>query len=439
MTVSPPRAAPAVPSVSDTAYAAWAPDLQLLLGGEAAGPLRALIETASGELLSFRPRQVNHQPAQPGGGSSTIVQYGAQVRWAGGRVASETLVMATGGRIPRRAAVVDGDGVRVGIWRWPFDPDLPGLASAVDADTVSALLATLGMGGGKVRLTVRAYRPGRRAVIEASGTHGRVFLKVVRPHRVEALHAQHRLLARHMPVPHSYGYSTDGILVLQALHGGSLRGALSGPAVPLPGASALQGLLDQLPAELAQNQMSGDHLSRANHYADVVAGCLPDERARLDELLGRYACTEAGEHPTVAVHGDFYEGQILVERGRVSGLLDVDTAGSGHRIDEWATMLAHLSVLGLLHPKARRIRRYGADMLANVETRYPTAQLRPRISAAVLGLATGPFRVQLQRWPEQTRRRIALAEQWLTYAEEKADAATASGETGDEESLIASS
>lgn len=158
----------------------------------------------------FRPRQVTHQPAPPGGQSSTVVQYGAQVRWAGGQVASETLVMATGGRIPRRAAVVDGDGVRVGIWRWPFDPDLPGLASAVDADTVSALLADLGMGGGKVRLTVRAYRPGRRAVIEASGSPGRVFLKVVRPHRVEALHAKHRLLARHLPVPHSYGYSTDG-------------------------------------------------------------------------------------------------------------------------------------------------------------------------------------------------------------------------------------
>lgn len=144
MTISAPRPAPAVILIPEVAYDAWAPDLQLLLGGEAQGPLRALIETASGELLSFRPRQVTHQQPPPGGQSSTIVQYGAQVRWAGGQVASETLVMATGGRIRQRAAVVDGDGVRVGIWRWPFDPDLPGLASAVDADTVSALLADLG-------------------------------------------------------------------------------------------------------------------------------------------------------------------------------------------------------------------------------------------------------------------------------------------------------
>ncbi len=419
----------------ETAYGAWSPDLKLLLGEEAAGPLGALVETASGELLSVRPRQVNHQPATATGPPSTVVQYAAQVRWAGGRVASETLVMATGGRIPRRAAVLDDDGVRVGIWRWPFDPELPGLASAVDANTVSALLADLGMGGGTVRLTVRAYRPGRRAVIEVSGTHGRVFLKVVRPHRVAALHAQHRLLARHLPVPHSYGYSTEGVLVLQALSGMSLRSALTGAAVPLPGAAALQGLLDLLPAELIDSPRSGDHLGRAAHYADVIAGCLPDERPRLDDLIERYSRLEVKDRPLVAVHGDFYEGQILVQRGRLSGLLDVDTAGAGHRIDEWATMLAHVSVLGLLHPKARRIKKYGADLLADLETGYASAELRPRISAAVLGLATGPFRVLLTRWPEKTRRRIALAEQWLGGVTEKACRATASAPSRRKDSL----
>ncbi len=430
MTVATPRATPAAFAVPEKSHDAWSPDLQLLLGPDADGPLRALIEAANGELLSFRPRQVNHQPNPSTGVSATIAQYAAQVRWAGGRVANETLVMATGGRIPKRAAVLEGDGVRVGIWRWPHDPDLPGLAAAVDADTVAALLADLGMGGGKVRLSVRAYRPGRRAVIEVSGTHGRVFLKVVRPHRVQALHSKHRQLAAHLPVPHSYGYSPEGILVLQALPGSSLRGALTGPAVPLPTAGALQGLLDLLPAELAGDSSCADHLERAAHYADVVAGCLPDERTRLDDLVASYARTEPGEHPAVPVHGDFYEGQILVDRGRITGLLDVDTAGAGHRIDEWATLLAHLCVLGLLHPKARRIKRYGAELLTELETRYARAELRPRISAAVLGLATGPFRVLLPRWPEQTRRRIELAEEWLRGADKSAGRTTASAAVG---------
>lgn len=437
MTISARRPAPSDRLEPTRSYDTWSPDLRLLLGDEAEDPLRTLIEAAGGELLSFRPRQVNHQPDPSTGASSTVVQYGAQVRWSGGRVAKETLVMATGGRIPPKAAVLDGDGVRVGIWRWPFDPDLPGLPSAIDAASVSALLGDLGMGGGTVRLTIRAYRPGRRAVVEASGTHGRVFLKVVRPHRVEALHAKHRSLAQHLPVPHSYGYSAEGILVLQALHGGSLRSALTGAAVPLPGVAALQGLLDRLPNDLSGTPITGDHLGRAAHYADVVAGCLPDERARLDELVGHYGELDGGEHPVVAVHGDFYEGQILVDRGRVSGLLDVDTAGTGHRIDEWATMLAHVCVLGLLHPKARRIKRYGAELLTEVERRFPAAQLRPRISAAVLGLATGPFRVLLPRWPEQTRGRIGLAEEWLPGAHGFTSSTTSSAAAGHEDSLTA--
>ncbi|MBA3368086.1 MAG: hypothetical protein H0T99_05370 [Geodermatophilaceae bacterium] len=55
MVISPSRPAPAAILAPEVAYDAWAPDLQLLLGSEAQGPLRALIETASGELLSYRP------------------------------------------------------------------------------------------------------------------------------------------------------------------------------------------------------------------------------------------------------------------------------------------------------------------------------------------------------------------------------------------------
>lgn len=418
-------------------YPAWNPDLQLLLGEEAEGPLRALVDTADGELVSLSPRQVHHQPGQPSRSGSTVVQYAARVRWADGRLAKETLVMATGARIHPNAAIVDSDGVRVGIWRWPYDPDLPALASAVDTDTVRALLADLGLGGGKLRLTVRAYRPGRRAVVECSGTHGRVFLKIVRPHRVEGLHGKHRLLARLLPVPHSYGYSPDGILVLQILPGRSLRGVLTSDTLALPDAVELGGLLDGLPGELAGDPITGVHLERADHYADVVAACLPDERTRLDRLVGRYGHIEAGQYPVVPVHGDFYEGQLLVDRGHVTGLLDVDTAAAGHRIDEWATLLAHLSVLGLLHPKARRIKRYGAELLAQVEGQYPAADVRPRISAAVLGLATGPFRVLLPSWPELTRRRIALAEQWLADPAQSVSGTGGSVDGADEDSLTA--
>jgi len=69
MTISPPLPAAATPSIPETAYGAWSPELKLLVGDEAKGPLSALVETASGELLSFRPRQVNHQPSTTTGAS----------------------------------------------------------------------------------------------------------------------------------------------------------------------------------------------------------------------------------------------------------------------------------------------------------------------------------------------------------------------------------
>src|SRR5919106_738263 len=79
-------------------------------------------------------------------------------------------------------ALVLGDGAdRVAVWRFPHDPALPGLAAACDEAAVANLLDETGLGGGPVRLRTRAYRPRRRAVIEAVGSRGRLFIKVVRP------------------------------------------------------------------------------------------------------------------------------------------------------------------------------------------------------------------------------------------------------------------
>jgi len=38
--------------------------------------------------------------------------------------------------------------------------------------------------------------------------------------------------------------------------------------------------------------------------------------------------------------------------------------------------------------------------------------LRPRVAAVLVGLATGPFRVQQADWPVGTAARLALAEEW---------------------------
>lgn len=386
----------------------WPPELRLLLGEDAAGLLAVAAEAAGGELRAWKPRQVTHQP-----GRSTVVQYRADVAWPGGRTTAETVVAATGSRIPDGAAVLDDGTTKVAVWRWPIDPSLPGLTAALDRERVARLLDDLGVDGGTIQLRVRAYRPGRRAVVEASGRRGRLFLKVVRPATVEALHRTHRSLAEALPVPDSLGWTDDGILVMPGLRGRTLRELLRSGHSQLPPPAEVDALLDRFPAGLAAGPRRRGLLTSAEHHAAVIGSVLPALQSRLDDVLAALRDRDLVDHDVVAVHGDLYEAQLLVDRGRFSGLLDVDTAGAGHRVEDIANLCAHLSVLALASDRPKVIKRYGAALLAHAEARFDRADLRARIAAAVVGLATGPFRVLESHWPHATARRVELAAEWL--------------------------
>lgn len=391
---------------------AWPAPLALLLGPDASGLVQAALAPAGGRLVGLRATAAAVRPS-----GATVVQYAADVD-VGGRAVRERIAATTGARIPDGAAVLEGGGVIVGIWRFPLDPALPGLARAADPAALRRLLTTAGLprtADPDVRL--RTYRPGRRAVLAVTGGGPPLYCKVVRPNRAGALSARHDALAGAVPVPPVLAATDDGVLVLPALRGTPLRALLAGGG-PLPDGPALDALLDGLPAAIAgsPHHAGPHHLRRAEHFAAILSRTVltgPDDRADLDALVAALAVAEPEPGPPVAVHGDFHEAQVLAVAGRVTGLLDVDAAGPGHRIDEWATLLAHLSVLG-----TAPARRWGTALLAHAERRHPRARLRPRIAAAVLGLATGPFRVQQPGWGPATRHRVALAHRWLAGATE---------------------
>jgi aminoglycoside phosphotransferase len=382
------------------------PDLTLLTGVDAAGVLDAAVATDGGRVVSWRARDVTHQP-----GRAVTASYEAKVRWADGRATTELLAAATGD-LPDGVLHLDDGTDRVAVWRYPHDPGLPGLPAANDPAAVAALLHDFGLSDAAIRLRVRGYRPRRRAVIEAVGSHGRLFIKAVRPDRVEALHRRHRLLvAAGIPAPASLGWTSDGLLVLQALPGRTLREAI-GTAAP-PSGQDIVAMLDRLPVELADGHRHRSWLDRVVHYAAVVGAALPDQAERADGVA-RAIAAEAGTGPTVAVHGDFYESQLLVDGGRICGVLDVDAARLGDRLDDLGCLIGHLSVLAQLdRRRAAAINRLGARYLAIFERTVDPADLRYRAAAVAISLATGPHRVQDARWPATTRRLIALAEQWL--------------------------
>jgi hypothetical protein len=183
-----------------------------------------------------------------------------------------------------------------------------------------------------------------------------------------------------------------------------------------PPPAAILELLDRLPAELTAAPRRPSLLRRVDHFAAVVTAPLPDEADRPAQLAAAIAA-EAGTGPTVAVHGDFHEDQLRVQAGRLTGLLDVDTAGPGERLDDLGCLLGHLSVLTLIEPaSAAAISDLGARYLAAFERAVDPVDLRYRVAAVVLALATGPYRVQDSDWPRATRSRLDLVERWVDSA-----------------------
>lgn len=383
------------------------PALRLLLGPDAAGFLGAALAGYGADLTSMRV--VDARVAPTGG---VRVQYHCGVRRADGSVAGELLVAATGDGIPAGATVltgvVAGDHMKVGMWRWPQDPVLPGLAAATHPEHLAARMNSAGLVvTAGLRISPRSYRPGQRAVLEVTDGCSRWFVKVVPPKAVDGLVVRHALLGAVLPVPPALVADEDGVVVLPAASGTLMRQVMADEGTEpgdLPGPSALEEVLDALPVNLVDLPVRPRHLQRVRQSLQVLTLTTGEKYDDFDSL------STASDSDRVPVHGDFHDAQLLVGRGRVTAVIDVDTAGPGERADEWANLLGHLSVRGVACARARD---YGAELLAHAERRVDGRDLRMRTAAVVLGLANGPFRAQRPGWRARTSSRVELARYWL--------------------------
>jgi hypothetical protein len=388
-------------------YALTDPDLAtvaVLLGRRVPAPLTAALSSVGVEVEQARIAQVTWRP-----GSSITVRYQARLS---GAVSGVHQVVAASGRIPAGALVVGDGESEVGVWRVPHDPALPGLARALDPPSLAGLLSDLGLPAAGVETRLRAYRPGRRAVVEARSNGASIFLKLVPPAAAGGLHETHRELSTRLPVPRSLGFSSElGLVALEALPGTTLRRALGDPAATLPSPDEVVSIGSHLPGS---DRTVRSPLERFGGAVELLKLIVPEDAGVLDDLVDRLG-TEARPAST-AVHGDLHEGQLLISDGRVRGVLDVDTHGIGREADDPATMIGHLSVLERSVGRSGRVAGYGSSLLACWDRLVDPVDLRLRAAAVVVGLATGPFRVQQRDWPTETRSRIRLAARWAESA-----------------------
>jgi len=415
----------AVPAAAAAVHDTQRPWLDLLTGDGAADLLAAALAADGAALESWSVRQVHARP-----GAEVTVAYDVVARRAegGDAVRAHEDLFATsapasafrrargdGGRsgTPGPGVVRLEDGERVvHVWRHPHDPALPGLAAGSTPARVAERLRAAGSAPGSpseegLELETVTYRPLRRAVLRARTADDTVYVKVVRPARVEDLVRRHGLFTGRssaVAAPRVLASSADGVVLLEGVAGASVVDLIArtppdaqpwclDPAELLRVATGLPRAGLALPRRPAW-------ADRLGHYLDALAGVHAVDPARLDRLGAAIrAAVAAGEPgPLGVTHGDLHAANLLLDPAaddgradpRVATVLDVDTLGPGHLVDDLACAVAHLAVLPVLDPRGyagvpglveRCLEAFGRAVDPSL--------LRARAAAVVVSLAAG--------------------------------------------------
>lgn len=320
-------------------------------------------------------------------------------------LASDVLLVAhVADDLSAGATIVEAGPAKVAVWTPRSDPGLPGLRIASDPGTLSEVLRRAGIDSEVTSLRTRSYRPLRRAVVEARSPSSKLYIKVVRPKRLESLRSAHQELAGYVRVPKPLLWSEAlGVVILEPLAGPSL-GQLIRDGGPLPGLSEILSQLERLPV-LPDRRTLTSPVVRAPAHTRLIVAVSPVAGELASELT---AMLVASEPPASdAVHGDLHANQIMMMEGSMA-FVDVDTVGVGSRVSDIATLIAHIASMSSPHALE-----YSEQLFAHAESLYETSALRYQVSAAMIGFATIPFKAQMVEWEAETRRRLVLAKSWL--------------------------
>ncbi len=380
--------------------------------------LRVPVEATGGRIVSARPVQVQYQP-----GFDVVVRYSAQVSWHGAAPKRETLAAASTvhgaypGTVAVRAATPTGP-IDVGVWRWPFDPVLAGLGHAVTPSTVAGLLAQSHgtFDDSHVRLEVVAYRPTDRAVIrvDVDGRGTVAYIKVVAPHAAHAVAERHRVLHdAGVPVPHVDAFDeTLGALVLAPLSGPTLRELIKTDSGVWPATTEYDRLARAFASAPLTDAPLTSRLADGALHARMLATVMPRSAQRLLELADRFEAT-APPSPDAVIHGDLHEAQLIIDDGAIVGVLDIDEAGPGLAIDDRANVLARLAFRSTTDPGQHRVSSYAQRLRRESSERFDLAALDLHTAAALVGLATGPFRLQSPGWADTISDLLDVADELM--------------------------
>ncbi|MDO5034777.1 MAG: phosphotransferase [Actinomycetaceae bacterium] len=388
--------------------------------------------------------------ARPNAGVSTVYRVNLEKR--GQRV--QVLAVASTEKVARgraRALRADPaaiapeagevDPIPISVWTLPLDPALPGLAWASDANAVGAQL-----GLSNPRLKTVVYRPTRRAVVRVSeGKTPRAWIKVLRPEGEEALrNVLAALEGSSFPYARELEVAAPGVVVQRHGEGTPLANLISRePHRAAKMFPQIKGVLDDLPGEVAQLPRHSTWTDRREHYASAFSASFPDLEPAARRLVRTIDRLLSPGGQLVPTHGDLFEANLLTQDGRISTVLDLDSLGPGTRADDYACLLAHVSVLPFLSPSrwveakptepwrtrldqflpGKRCASYPESETVLeawrlfAQREVDPADLYARCAAVTLSLAAS---TSLEFGEEEARARFARAQWWASLAEEHA-------------------
>ena len=379
--------------------------LSLLTGPRAAQALAAALPRGT-QIRELRPRRVSSTPP-----ARILVRYDAVLRWPDGRDRND-IVVAAYGPLPEGVATARIAGEKVAVWRMSEDPSLPGLAIAFDPDRLAELFAARGLRDLGFEAKPRGYVPERRAVLEVTSrgaTDERVFVKVLPADEARRVTEIHERLRAAVPVPSATLVDPAGLLVVRTVEGRTLRSALEHAPAEAPAPEAVVELSSAIARVPLEGECAWDPARSLATATESLQNILPDESERVQRIVD--AIGELSPQPRATVHGDFHPGQILVEGGAITGLIDVDGAGAGEQVDDLAVLGAWLEVLAAEAGEAH-VADYRDAVLARAGGVVDADELRRRIGVCLFGRVLAPYQRARPDWRSQMLRRLDVTERW---------------------------
>ncbi|THJ65511.1 aminoglycoside phosphotransferase family protein [Arthrobacter echini] len=383
--------------------------------------LRATLAAAGWELGSWTLDSLHHRPGAGVTGLFSLVGVRAVSSTDARNPAPPTMACITSCATPSESdhrVVPRGDSGTLTSWLHPADPLLPGLGLALDADRATALAFGDGVRPEESVPVLRSYRPLRRAVVVVRNGQERRYLKVLRPGMAEPLVQRHSMLrAAGIPAPTVTADPQLDVVAMRAAPGEPLAELLLRDGAAEVDPHALVRLLTSLPRGVLELPVRAPWTDRVRDYAEGAVAALPSEAMRIRGLARRIdrVVRATGKGALVPSHGDFYEANLLIAGGAVSGLLDVDALGPGHLVDDLACCVGHLAVLPGLHPGYVRVPAALARFLRAFDDHVDPVTLRAGAAAVALTLVAGARR-RAHGGGSEALSRLVVAERFLDAA-----------------------